>query len=94
MESDSKICIDSILDHTACHQWAISSLVSDIWLLEKSFVSCLFFWVKRSANATAHEAAKYTIQSCSSFSFCVDNLPTSMASVCLGDVQSLSLSVY
>lgn len=30
VESDSKICIDAILDHTACHQWAISSLVSDI----------------------------------------------------------------
>ena len=46
VESDSKICIDSILDHTASHQWAISSLVSDIWLLEKSFVSCLFFGLK------------------------------------------------
>ena len=93
VESDSKIYIDSILDHTACHQWAISSIVSDIWLLEKYFVSCLFFWVKRSGNVVAHEAAKYTIQSCSSFSFCADNLPASVTSVCLGDVHALSLSV-
>ena len=92
VESDSKSYIDSILDHAACPQWAISSLVSDIWQLEISFVSCLFFWIKISGNAAAHEAAKYTIMSLSSFSFCVDNLPTSVASVCLGDVQALSIS--
>lgn len=55
VESDSKISIDSILDHTSCPQWAISSLVPDIWLLKKSFVLCLFFWVKRSGNTVAHE---------------------------------------
>ena len=83
VESDAKICINSILDHIGCPQWAISSLVSDIWLLEKSFVSCLFFWVKRSGNAATHEAAKYTLQSFSSFSFYSDNLLASVTSVCL-----------
>ena len=50
VESDSKLCIDSILDHLGCPQWAISSVVSDIWLWANSFVSCLFFWVKRSGK--------------------------------------------
>ena len=96
VESNSKICIDAILDHSASHQWTISSLLSDIWQQKLSFVSCLFFWIKRSGNAAAHEVAKYTIQSCNSFSFSflADNLPVPVASVCLGDVQALSVSVF
>ena len=96
VESDSKICIDAILDHSASHQWTISSLLSDIWQQKLSFVSCLFFWIKRSGNAAAHEVAKYTIQSCNSFSFSflADNLPVPVASICLGDVQALSVSVF
>ena len=82
VESDSKSCIDSILDYAACLQWAFSSLVSDIWMLEISFVSCLVFWIKRSGNTAAHEAAKYTIMSFSSFSFCAGNLLAFVASVC------------
>ena len=46
VESDSKICIDAILDHSASHQWTISSLLSDIWQQKLSFVSCLFFGLK------------------------------------------------
>ena len=44
VESDSKLCIDSILDHSGCPQWAISFVVSDIRLWANSFVSCLFFF--------------------------------------------------
>lgn len=94
MESNSKINIDFILDHMGCPQWAISFLVSDIWLLAKSFVSCLFFWVKRSGNAAAHEAAKYTLFSCSSFSFYPSHLPASVASTCKEDAHALSLSFF
>nr|POE53107.1 hypothetical protein CFP56_13651 [Quercus suber] len=92
VESDSKVSIDSILDHSGCPQWAISSLVSDICLLANSFVSCLFLWVKRSGNAAAHEAAKYTLMSCSSFSFFPGNLPASVAFACKEDALSLSCS--
>ena len=92
VESDSKLSIDSILDHLGSPQWAISSLVSDIWLWAKSFVSCLFFWVKRSGNTAAHEAAKYTLMSCSSFSSCSDNLPASVATACKEDALALSVS--
>ena len=70
----------------------LSPLLSDTWMLEISFVSCLFFWIKRSGNTAAHEAAKYTIMSFSSFSFCVGNLLAFVAFVCLGDAQALSIS--
>ena len=93
VESDSKISIDAILDYTGCPQWAISSLVSDILFLAKSFESSLFFWVKRSGNAAAHEAAKYALESFISFCLCSDNLPARMASACKEDAQALLLSV-
>nr|POE63823.1 hypothetical protein CFP56_48247 [Quercus suber] len=57
VESDSKNSIDAILDNTGCSLWTISALISDICFLAKSFVLCLFCWVKRSGNAAAHEAA-------------------------------------
>ena len=85
MESDSKISIDAILDYTGCPQWAISFLVFDILFLEKYFDSCFFFWVKRSGNAAAHEAAKYALESFISFCLCLDNLPARMASACKED---------
>ena len=93
MENDSKSNIDAILDYTSCPQWAISSLVSNILFLEKSFDSCLFFWVKRSGNAAAHEAAKYVLESFVSFCLCSDNLPAKVASACKEDGQALLLSV-
>ena len=93
MESDSKINIDAILDYTSCPQWAISSLVSDILFLAKSFDSCLFFWVKRSGNVAAHEAAKYALESFISFCLCLDNLPARVASACKEDAPALLLLV-
>ena len=93
MESDSKISIDAILDCTGCPQWAISSLVSDHLFLAKSFDSCLFFWVKRSGNAAAHEAAKYALESFISLWLCSDNLPARVTSACKEDGQALLLSV-
>ena len=92
MESDSKLCIDSILDHSGCPQWAISFVVSDIRLWANSFVSCLFFWVKRSGNAAAHEAAKYTLLSGSSSSSGLSNLPTSVALACKEDAPAVFVS--
>ena len=93
VESDSKLCIDSILDHSGCPQWAISSVVSDIRLGANSFVSCLFFfWVKRSGNAAAHEAAKYTLLSSFSFSSGPSNLPASMALACKEDALAVFVS--
>ena len=92
VESDSKLCIDSILDHLGCPQWAISSVVSNIWLWANSFVSCLIFWVKRSGNAAAHEAAKYTLLSSFSFSSGPSNLPASMALACKEDALAVFVS--
>ena len=85
VESDSKLCIDST-------QWAISSVVFDIWLWANSFVSRLFFWVKRSGNAVAHEAAKYTLLSGFSFSSGPSNLPVSVALACKEDAPTMFVS--
>ena len=94
MERDSKINIDAILDYTSCPQWAISSRVSNILFLAKSFDSCFFFfWVKRSGNAAAHEAAKYALESFISFCLCSDNLPARVTSACKEDGQALLLLV-
>ncbi|KAL0016345.1 hypothetical protein SO802_003414 [Lithocarpus litseifolius] len=57
VESDSKNSIDAILDNTGCPLWTISALVSNVCFLAKSFVLCLFCWVKRNGKAAAHEAA-------------------------------------
>ena len=46
VESDSKNNIDTILDNMDCSLWTISALVFDICFLAKSFVLCLFCWVK------------------------------------------------
>ena len=94
VESDSKLSIDAILDLSDFPLWPISTLVFDIRLFAKSFLSCSFLWVCRSGNAAAHEAAKYALVSLVSFCFVSGNLPASLASVCMEDGLSLSGSVW
>ena len=52
----------------------------------------VFFWVKRSGNAAAHEAAKYTLLSSFSFSSGPSNLPASMALACNEDALAVFVS--
>ena len=78
--------------------WVAPNGLSPLWCLDilflaKSFDSSLFFWVKRSGNAAAHEAAKYALESFISFCLCSDNLPTKVASTCKEDGQAFLLSV-
>ena len=47
VESDSKISIDAILDYTGCPQWAISSLVSDIFFWKNILIHVFFFGKKK-----------------------------------------------
>ena len=93
VESDSKLTIDIILDCLDSPLWPISTLVFDICLFAKSFLSCSFLWVCRSGNVAAHEAAKYALVSLVSFCFVSGNLPASLASVCKEVALSLSVSV-
>nr|POE63825.1 putative ribonuclease h protein [Quercus suber] len=85
VESDSKNIIDAILDNTGCSLWTISALVFDICFLAKSFVLCLFCWVK-SGNAAAHEAAQYALRVLCPFCLSSDILPDSIGLVCKEDV--------
>ena len=86
IESDSKNSIDAILDNTGCPLWTISSLVSNICFLAKSFVLCVFCWVKRSGNDAAHEITKYALCFLSPLCLSLDNLPTSIGLACKEDV--------
>ena len=94
VESDSKLSIDAILDRSGCPLWPISTLVFDICLFAKSFLSCSLLWVCRSGNAIAHEVAKYALVSFVSFNFVSSNLLASLAFVCKEDALSLSVSVW
>ena len=87
MESDSKNSIDAIMDCTSCPPWSISSLISDIGFLAKSFGSCLFFWISRIGNSAAHEVARYALVSLVSFCSVSDNLPASVACACKEDAS-------
>ena len=87
LESDSKNSIDAIMDCTSCPLWSMSSLVSDICFLAKSFGSCLFFWISRIGNSAAHEVARFALVSLVSFCLVSDNLPASVACACKEDAS-------
>ena len=90
VESDAKICINSILDHIGCPQWAISSLVSDIWLLEKSFVSCLFFLGKKKWKRCYSRSSKVH-SSVFFFLFFLFGQSPSLCDFCLFEMSRLCL---
>ena len=70
-------------------------LLCGVWHSVVGKLLCLvfvFFWVKRSGNAAAHEAAKYTLLSSFSFSSGPSNLPASMALACKEDALAVFVS--
>ena len=91
VESDSKFSIDAILDCSGNTRWTISTKVYDIKCFAMSFSSCLFFWINRSRNSTAHATAKYALACLSSLCLFQGNLPASLASVCEEDALALSV---
>ena len=86
--SDSKISIDAILDPSGSLVWAISTCIFNICQLAKSFSSCLFSWINRSGNATAHVTAKYALNCLGSLCFVPGNLPATLAVVCEEDASA------
>ncbi len=59
MESDSKVCVDALLQNSVEYGWNIITLCNDTLSLANNFVSCNFIWVKREANMAAHMLAKF-----------------------------------
>ena len=47
VESDSKVCIESIMGNSTDSLWKIDALCSDVNNLALNFMSCCFSWVKR-----------------------------------------------
>jgi hypothetical protein len=59
VESDSKSCIEAFSGSSADVYWEINALCFDIKTLALNFDVCHFSWVKRDANSSAHELAKF-----------------------------------
>jgi ribonuclease HI len=74
VESDSKICIDSIKGHPEEVNWNVAAFISDVIALASDFITCCISWVKRDTNGTTHELARFAFLLNSDFS-CNEVLP-------------------
>ena len=79
MESDSKVCIESIIGNSTDSLWKLDALCSAVNNLALNFMSCCFSWVKRETNLIAQELAKATA---SLTSFVCSNAYSLPLSVC------------
>ena len=60
IEGDAKVCFDAFNGESIANPWVISSVISNILVLSKTFISYCFCWVRREANEVAHSLAKFT----------------------------------
>lgn len=84
-EGDSEVCFNSLSDSAATPDWSIQTTISNIHSLAEVFHHSSFVWIKRSCNATTHEAARLALNSRFSFVFNKGNLPPALAVVCKED---------
>ncbi len=75
VESDSKMCIDALVDSQFASCWKIDTLCADVNSLIPWFLSCCFSWVKRETNSVVHELASLASSLCSSLSCNAYSLP-------------------
>ena len=75
VESDSKNCVDTLLQEFFGCYWNISAICNDIKCLALEFFSCCFCWVRREANMLAHALAKYCLSHCLPVIYFPNNLP-------------------
>ena len=92
VESDSKICIDNLLDNSTSSYWKIDALISDVNSLALHFLSCCFAWVKREANMVAHELAQSFSALSSVFSCNATSFPPLVFEAWKRDLLGLSLA--
>lgn len=81
-EGDSKICFDALTSASGSSNWSIHASISNIQSLVQCFISFSFAWVNRRCNSAAHEAARCSLLSSSSFFYNKDFLPAPLAAVC------------
>jgi ribonuclease HI len=60
VNGDAKVCLDALNGESIDNPWVISSVISNILVLSKTFASCCFCWVRREANEVAHSLAKFS----------------------------------
>jgi ribonuclease HI len=58
IESDSKSCVDALLQNTPVNDWKIAVLCENVLTLAAEFSLCCFNWVRRDVNMVAHTLAK------------------------------------
>jgi ribonuclease HI len=90
VENDSLCCIDAINGSNLNAPWEISAICFDISNLALDFVSSIFSWVKREANALAHELAKFAVSASSPFCCNALSLPPSVMEAWQRDMLSFS----
>ena len=81
-EGDSKICFDALCSVPDSPNWVIQPSISSILSLVQCFASFSFSLVNKTCNSAAHEAAKCSFLSDSSFFYFKDILPTDLVAVC------------
>ena len=75
VESDSKVCVDFLLQDFSASKWSIAILCDDAKALAAEFSFCSFCWIKREANMVAHTLAKLDPQFNRTAIFFPKNLP-------------------
>ena len=71
IEGDAKACFDAIADNSLA-PWTISSLITNIIELSRSFLSCCFCWTRRGANDATPNCVGRVYEGCVG-SFCLMN---------------------
>ena len=75
IESDSKVCMDSLFDNPSVPNWVISNYIFNILNSVLSFLCCSFVRASRSCNSVAHTVAKLVLSFTSPLCFNKENLP-------------------
>jgi ribonuclease HI len=93
IESDSKMCVDAILQDPPDSLWKIAVLCDNVKTLAAEFRFCCFNWVKREANMVAHTFAKAVPQANLPVILFPNNLPTAVEEVWFRDFACISVAV-
>ena len=90
LESDLKICIDSLSSFILDLDWSTSTIFSNLLDFAKCFSVCSFVWTSRTSNSAAYIAAKLALFYFMPFPFNKDNLPLALAVACKEDYHVCS----
>ena len=89
IESDSKVCMDSLSGKPSVPNWTISNVIFNILNSALSFLCCSFVWARRSCNVAAHTAAKLALTLAAPLCFNKENLPVVILSACVVDSSNV-----